>query len=203
MMGVWAPEKSNREIGKWQSISKEISLGRKRRKGGGGTKQARSIASLPQAKNALLAASNKGHFSEKQDSVLPHSEFVPANRTFRRVQKLLLAKEKAIKHWDLKDLSFSDKTRNIHISEGRLDISEALDVAKLDLVEKLSKEDERSLTLLTHQAKHAMLHSKYDNALTYLNKAATIQENSQVRILRGRCLLKLRLYYEACGEDFQ
>ena len=59
--------------------------------------------------------------SNPKDTKKP--EFVPVNKTFRKVQILLLAKEKAMKHWDMKDITFSDKIRNIHVTEGNKKIT--------------------------------------------------------------------------------
>ena len=87
------------------------------------------IPSLALAKNTSIAAAgtdtalNSMAKSEEVTEVAQSkdqkkSDFVPVNKTFRKVQALLLAKEKAMKNWDMKDSTFSDKIRNIHVTEG-------------------------------------------------------------------------------------
>ena len=83
---------------------------------------------------------------------------------------------------------------------GRVDIRTALDEAKLQYGDMLDKDDSLSLNLFINQAKHAMTHNKPENALSFLNQAAAIQNNNEVRITRGKCLLKVRLYEEACDD---
>ena len=83
---------------------------------------------------------------------------------------------------------------------GRVDIRTALDEAKLQYGDFLDKDESLSLNLLIQQAKHSLIHNKPENALTFLNKAAVIQNNIEVKLLRGKCLLKLRLYEDACKD---
>ena len=156
---------------------------------------------LPNRKNMFAAqvSPNKATRKEYNDQN-KYSEFIPINKTFRKVQVLLLAKEKALLHWDMKYSTFSDKTRIIGLTDGRVDIRTALDEAKLKYRDLLDKDDTESFNLYLHQGRHAMIHNKPEKALGYLNQAADIQMNNNVRIERGKCLLKLRLYEEACQD---
>ena len=81
-----------------------------------------------------------------------------------------------------------------------MDIRTALNDAKLQYGDMLDREEARNMNLFIYQAKDAMTHCKYEQALYYLNKAAGIQSSIRIRMLRGRCLMKLRLYEEACDD---
>ena len=107
--------------GNWKSLSKKIDNKKNMRNN-------IRMAALVVGREATLGASygdtNSEHRVEEaaengniKDVKKP--DFVPVNKTFRKVQVLLLAKEKAMKHWDMKDSTFSDKIRNIHVTEGR------------------------------------------------------------------------------------
>ena len=107
--------------GNWRRLSKKIDNKKNMRNN-------IRMASLVVVREATLGASygdtNNEHRVEEaaengniKDVKKP--DFVPVNKTFRKVQVLLLAKEKAMKHWDMKDSTFSDKIRNIHVTEGK------------------------------------------------------------------------------------
>ena len=107
--------------GNWSSLSKKVENKKK-------MKNIRMV-SLAVGREAIIRVSNRDtDFEHKvveeeaengniKDAKKP--DFVPVNKTFRKVQVLLLAKEKAMKHWDMKDSTFSDKIRNIHVTEGK------------------------------------------------------------------------------------
>jgi hypothetical protein len=109
--------RGNMRRGKWLRVTNEVS-------GGSG------VGSLELSRRAFISVSciepttmissvdNKSEERPETIKEQKKSEFVPVNKTFRKVQALLLAKEKAMKHWDQKDSTFSDKIRNIHVTEG-------------------------------------------------------------------------------------
>ena len=80
----------------------------------------RAFISIPSTEPSKMTSSMANKSEERPETTKEQkkSEFVPVNKTFRKVQALLLTKEKAMKHWDQKDSTFSDKIRNIHVTEG-------------------------------------------------------------------------------------
>ena len=107
MMDTWLSE-SKLKTEKWMKVLNH------------GSYTSCSMSSLPITKKAIIAAAQLKETNEAEENAVKKNEFVPVNKTFRKVQALLLAKEKALKHWDMKDITFSDKIRNINVSEGKL-----------------------------------------------------------------------------------
>ena len=107
MMDTWLSE-SKLKKEKWMKVLNH------------GTYPSCSMSSLPITKKAIMAATQLKEKNDADENAVKKNEFVPVNKTFRKVQALLLAKEKAMKHWDMKDITFSDKIRNINVSEGKI-----------------------------------------------------------------------------------